>query len=290
MIAWILGGIVVLAAAGGGAYYALRPKVTKLKLKWNAHQLICSILAYEWWKLKASEVAAFCELIAVNGWTAAGMELAGELGWWPKDRLKVSDIRKFLFEAVDKAEDFVEETRARNEILKVTFWNSNLDAGGQLKSGDPDAVVEYFVGKHGTKGIMALGCSEDDKDTNPKIREEWNRAVEKYFPKEQTVAYSRTRGDCAFTEHHPSSFKANTPGSGWPNIIVSDNGGTLREANTDGVTGDKPRGNADQLFHGWIDQDHSVDAYFFWRHYKGKEWFIKSVGKRFEAKHGSRRV
>lgn len=263
--------------------------VTKLKIKWAAHQLIFGGMAYEWWKMRRGDVAEICEFLAANGWTGVSLELAGEIAWWPKDRMQVADIQKYLREAIDDLAPWVEETRKRNLILKIIMWNSNIDQGRKLKPGYLEAAIDYLVKKYDTKGFLILPVSERDRDLDEGLRTHFISYVERIFPKEQTVAYAQGRGDAAFTEHHPSSFAAKPSGSGWSTLIVSDNGGTLREMHEDGVTGHAIKENVADLFKRWIGWGYSVELYAFWPSIRGKESKLKAIGSEFVRLHGSRK-
>lgn len=283
-----------LAAAGLAGYYFLfsEAKRTKLKLKWAAHQLIFSGRAYEWWKLKASEIEKEVEMLAANGWTGYGVELQGRAMWWPKDRMVVSDFKKFMRDQVDALEPLVGACRKRGMILKVIGINTNGDLNKQVRqTGIVEDSQNYLKEKYGTDGIMFLPCSEKDGDTLDAVRSAAIGNGERLFPKEQTVAYAQGRGDCAFTEHHPATPSAIPGPRSWNTLVVSDNGGTLRHMHSDGVTGNTLKeAQAEAMFAGWIDSGVSVDLYAFWTSIKGKEAFLKRLGKRFEAKHGSRRA
>lgn len=267
-------------------------KVTKLKLYWTTHQAILSVLAYDWWKLKRGEVADYCEFAAANGWTGVGIELAGEIAWWPHDRKQVGDIRKYLKEAVDKLQPWVEETRKRGLILKIVVWNSNIDQGSKLKPGDLEATVDYLISKYGTKGIMLLAVSETDKDLRQAVRDPFIAHVDRIYPREQTVSMFPRRGDSAFIEQHPPTFTGRPSLSGWGALLVSDNGGTLKESHKDGVTGHDMKPETVGHFERWTEWGYSIEYYAFWGYSAFLKWKSKLaiIGKHFETKHGSRRI
>lgn len=266
-------------------------KVTKLKLFWTTHQAILSVWAYEWWRARRAEASDYCEFAAANGWTGVGKELAGEIAWWPKDRKQVADLRKYLKGAVDALAPWVEETRKRGLILKIVIWNSNIDQGEKLNPGDLEATADYIVSKYGTKGIMLLAVSETDKDLAQRLRDPFIAHVDRIYPREQTVSMFPRRGDAAFIEQHPPTFKIRPQSSGWSALIVSDNGGTLGEAHSDGVTGHDMRPATVGFFNQWTDWDYSIEYYAFWPFAAFRKWKkeLAKIGKHFEAKHGSRK-
>lgn len=268
----------------------LGPKVTKIKRVWNTHQAILSGMAYNWWKLSRKQVAELCELAASSGWTGIGVELAGEIAWWPRDRKQVPDVRAFLRKAVDDLKPLVEECEKRGLILYLVPWNSNIDQGAKLKPGDLEATVDYLVKKYGTKIFLILPVSETDRDLPANLRDHFIGYCERIFPKEQTVAYASGRPDAAYREQHPSSFAQRPSGSGWFSLLMTDNGGTLTEMHMDGVAGDTLRPEAQEKFIRWISWNHSIGAYAFWGSIRGKESFIRAVGNEFRRVHGSRKA
>ena len=272
--------------------------VTKLKLKWNAPQLIFSQEAYDILQKPRSHIARLCEFAASSGYTMAGLELMGKASDWPHPTINFPDaasLEKFMRDQIDRLEPILAECDKRNLGVKIIGDNSNSDNNRRiLDQGTLERTYKYLWNKYPKyRRIMAiLPVSERDGDLKAPLIDEAVRDAESLFPREQTIAYNADRPDADFTEWHPQRPKdtLRLPRH-WSTLTCPDSGGHLSAIKSDGVKGQKPK-EKEYLaaYTYWIDQGCSVEVYDFISDYTRNVSLWHGIGRHFVAKHGNRKA
>lgn len=143
---------------------------------------------------------------------------------------KPTDTVGYYRGAVDQLARDVATLKADGLVAHVTFLNSNQAWAQALPTASWVTLVDYFVSKVGTDGVLLLPVSERDGRTPAALVSAITKRFRERWPAAQLIEYADESGPGAWRETHPGSIaKASSGAGGARRLNVSDNGTILAE-------------------------------------------------------------